>query len=349
MSKTNNDFDRNGDNQNGKKLSIGVIIATVFFILLFIGLIIFFTNFILKNVISGPENEKDSETENNTETVSELNTDAETLETEQISSRVSYTTKEIPADNVYKGYQILVNADHSFNFDGTSSFITLYGNKSNNYQISSSNLKASSVAIEHLNDMLDDFYNKTGKSDVLVKAAYRSYDEQKEIYDSCFERYGEDAVTYVAKPGCSDHNTGLSFDLSVYSSDGIIYSLDYDDKYSYITDNCKKYGFILRFPSNKASITGISTDLFHFRYVGVPHSYYISEQGLCLEEYIELVKQYTFNGEHLHILADGSEYEVYYCPLDKEKDIQTLPVPEGIDYSISGNNSDGFIVSFKIR
>ena len=67
----------------------------------------------------------------------------------------------------------------------------------------------------------------------------------------------------------------------------------------------------------------------------------MAEQNLCLEEYIELLRNYSCDGPHLQISANGKDYEVYFCSG------MTAYVPVSGNYSISGNNVDGFIVTIE--
>ena len=70
---------------------------------------------------------------------------------------------------------------------------------------------------------------------------------------------------------------------------------------------------------------------------------YVTQNGLIFEEYIEQLKQYTFEGTHLPIDAEGKSYEVYFVPASGDK--TTVYVPNDKPYTLSGNNVDGFIVT----
>ena len=62
-----------------------------------------------------------------------------------------------------------------------------------------------------------------------------------------------------------------------------------DGDYAWLTENAWRYGFILRYPPEKADVTGIGYESWHFRYVGIPHAWYMQENNLCLEEYLDLL------------------------------------------------------------
>ena len=145
---------------------------------------------------------------------------------------------------------------------------------------SEKNMKASKVAIEAFYDMA-----KAAEKEELglvINSAYRSYEDQVEICDTYKNLYGEDYVTkYVAQPGFSEHQTGLSFDIGSTSTNVFAQSKEY----SWMLENAHKYGFILRFPKKYESITGFRSEPWHYRYVGKKIATYIYENDISFEEY----------------------------------------------------------------
>lgn len=122
---------------------------------------------------------------------------------------------------------------------------------------------------------------------LAVNSAYRSYEEQKKIYDEYFVIY--DPITasrLVAVPGCSEHQLGLSVDLTSKSViDGQVGVFGDTAEYKWVRKNAHKYGFILRYPANKTAITGIANEPWHFRYVGIELAEKLYKENLTLEEY----------------------------------------------------------------
>ncbi|MBR6050251.1 MAG: D-alanyl-D-alanine carboxypeptidase family protein [Clostridia bacterium] len=141
----------------------------------------------------------------------------------------------------------------------------------------------------------------------------------------------------------SDENiSGYSFDIRVYiTSTGKNRILNKDEQ-AWLADNCAKYGFVLRYEEGKEDTTGVIADLYHFRYVGIPHSTYMKANGLCLEEYVSLIKNYTYKSP-LTITSGAKTYDVYYVKLAGPA--TTAYVPTGAVYTVSGNNVDGFIIT----
>ena len=103
------------------------------------------------------------------------------------------------------------------------------------------------------------------------------------------------------------------------------------------------YGFIERYAKDKESITGISHEPWHFRYVGYPHSKIMQENGFSLEEYTQFIKAYLEDKKYLFEQAHRAEIEIYYVPAKDDKTL--IKIPENCVYQISGNNIDGFVVT----
>lgn len=124
--------------------------------------------------------------------------------------------------------------------------------------------------------------------ELKMTTAYRSYGYQTILFQSYVDREGEEkANTYSAKPGQSEHQTGLSVDVSSPSVDFQLsneYGKTTEGKW--IAANAYRFGFILRFPEGKEDITGYQYEPWHLRYVGLFAAKEIYEQKLTLEEYL---------------------------------------------------------------
>ena len=126
---------------------------------------------------------------------------------------------------------------------------------------------------------------------VYLSSGYRSYDLQKYLFEKKCEEYDEEtAATIVARPGTSEHQTGLAADITEEYYEYKSAILEDTAMYQWMEAHCQDYGFIVRFPDGKEDITGIIYEPWHFRYVGVEAATYIMEHNLTLEEFVALYK-----------------------------------------------------------
>ncbi len=262
----------------------------------------------------------------------------------------TYELKSCDITDLHNGYQILVNYQNAFVFD-TSEFKLkpFYGNKNSSYKVSSVNVSFDVTALEATNELMAAFEAATGSHDLLINSSHRTFEEQEAIYAKRVDQYSEEyASMFVAVPGFSEHHTGLAVDLTVYTDKQEAMTLDDCPDYSaWLNENAHKYGFILRFPEDKIDITKIGYESWHFRYVGEPHAFYMKQNNLCLEEYIEALREFPYDGTHLKITDDeGQAWEIYFVKAVGET--TDVPVPKYESYTISGNNVDGFIVTVRM-
>lgn len=128
---------------------------------------------------------------------------------------------------------------------------------------------------------LKDGYN------IRIVSSYRSYNYQVNLYNKYVETDGKEvADTYSARPGFSEHQTGLCVDI-----DDKVISYDNFSKsrsYLWMKKNSYKYGFIERYPKGKEDITGYSYEAWHYRYVGLEIAKYIYENNITFDEYFFL-------------------------------------------------------------
>lgn len=124
--------------------------------------------------------------------------------------------------------------------------------------------------------------------EIKMTTAYRSYDFQKILFDNYVAKEGEEkANTFSARPGQSEHQTGLAVDVSSPVVDWQL-SNDYGntEEGKWIAANAHQFGFILRFPKGKEEITGYQYEPWHLRYVGLTAAKEIYENNLTLEEFL---------------------------------------------------------------
>lgn len=125
---------------------------------------------------------------------------------------------------------------------------------------------------------------------IYIASGYRSYNYQVNVYNRYVKSDGAAvADTYSSRPGNSEHQTGLCFDLNTIED-----SFQYTNEGKWVNDNCYKYGFCIRFPKGKDSATGYQYESWHLRYVGVDLATKLYNNGnwLSLEEYFGITSQY---------------------------------------------------------
>lgn len=118
---------------------------------------------------------------------------------------------------------------------------------------------------------------------VIIKnaSAFRSYEYQVNLYEKYVEKDGKKAAdTYSARPGFSEHQTGLALDINQIDS-----GFEATDAFKWLAKNAYKYGFIIRFPKDKEDITGYSYESWHWRYVGKKAAKIIKDEDITFEEY----------------------------------------------------------------
>ncbi len=123
---------------------------------------------------------------------------------------------------------------------------------------------------------------------LFVRSGFRSYNTQKNLYNNYVRRDGVAAADrYSARPGHSEHQTGLAFDINKANS-----SFEGTPEANWLAENCYKYGFIIRYPQGKEHITGYIYEPWHVRYLGVETATAVYNSGLCLEEYLGITSVY---------------------------------------------------------
>lgn len=270
---------------------------------------------------------------------------------------LAYKSVEIPQHQMYWGDLILVNAQHEYFFpqEAESEIVEIKNAKNEYYGLSSYSTGLSRHVVNAFNTLCTDYYNYSGFKWMQVNSAYRSKQEQTDLYAEYTEAYGADyAKSYVANPGYSEHHTGLAMDLNV-NVDGSIFYVESYEGCEWFRENADNYGFILRYPHDKVYMTGISYESWHYRYVGTPHSQIMSDMNFCLEEYINYLKNFTYDTKCLgydvstgvYDIPDAEKYNggvmIYYAPCEGET--TKIKVPKNSEYSVSGNNVDGFVVT----
>jgi len=145
------------------------------------------------------------------------------------------------------------------------------------------------ITYKQIKRLLKDM-NKMFDTEMVIDSGYRPYFYQENLLKDLIKEKGKEAYKSLAKPGYSEHQTGLAVDIGFYK-DGVYDSRfevnNYKDEFKWINDNAYKYGFIVRYPKNKEDITGYIYEPWHLRYIG-KKAEFLNKHELTLEEYYEM-------------------------------------------------------------
>lgn len=129
-----------------------------------------------------------------------------------------------------------------------------------------------------------------------ISSAYRTLERQTALYQQKVAEliaagYAQPdaeavAATLVSPSGTSEHNLGLGIDIIAATTTVMNETFEQTPEFAWLIENCTDYGFILRYPKDKEDITKVAYEPWHFRYVGYIDAKRITEQGVCLEEYL---------------------------------------------------------------
>ena len=190
-------------------------------------------------------------------------------------------------------YEFYTNTNPSKVEDGKLILVNKYNYISENYDADLEKLgdgygkgSLNKEAAGYFRQMVD----AAKKDGITLKSvsAYRSYSSQKDIYNNYVKRDGQTkADTYSARPGHSEHNTGLAVDINTASTSK---HFENSKEYEWLINNSYKYGFILRYPEDKMFITGYKFEPWHYRYFGIETATKLHEMNVTYEEYLVMTR-----------------------------------------------------------
>ncbi len=165
--------------------------------------------------------------------------------------------------------------------------------------ICSGRLEASSKLYDGLVQMLEDA--KLQGYSYWIASAYRSAERQQQLVDEDVYAFMTQGMSYdnaleevyreTMPAGCSEHQTGLALDILCSGNSVMDASQKNEPANKWLRENCYKYGFILRYPEDKSSITGVNFEPWHFRYVGKEAAKFITKNNITLEEFYIVLEQ----------------------------------------------------------
>ena len=258
---------------------------------------------------------------------------------------ISGKTLCISPEEIYSGELILVNEQHAYQAEQTE-MVSVYSVKNGCYWVKDKNVCIAEELSEPLNCLMEDFYHQTGLDDIMVISGWRDPEKQAGLYQDDLAETGKTDSTLVAKPGYSEHHTGYAVDLGLTQIiPGVGRDYDGEGEYSWITEHCAEYGFVIRYPSDKTEITGIDYEPWHLRYVGIPHAEIMNAENLCLEEYVEFLRNYSWESPY----QTGDWLIFWQKPELSVSGELEIVVPADKPFTFSGDNIDGIICTVSLK
>ncbi len=258
------------------------------------------------------------------------------------AGNAGYETISRSSDEIHRGDLILANSEHPVEFDteaideGTSkdvSFVTIKSildthNSPKPYTAADWEVGLDRTAALAMDAWFTAFYNKTGNQDIRMIGGYRPDSEDH------------------------DYHTGRTLVMGIYPDTGSSNFYKPEGDYKWLADHAAEYGFIQRYPEDKdgwfdENITTRRSATY--RYVGVAAATYITDHNMCLEEFLEEIKDYSIDSM-MQVTSGDAEYGIYYIPASNSGGETSFSVPSGdMTYTVSGNNTDGFIITVALN
>lgn len=227
-------------------------------------------------------------------------------------------TKEVPDDKSKNSIEALYqienqNRETNANLGNTSDWELILVNQDNkipeDYKTNLKEIENNYEVDERIVKSLENMLNAARKEGLkpIICSAYRTRKYQTDLYNKKVKEYKrkgynqkmaeEKASTWVAIPSTGEHETGLSVDIVSQDYQILDEKQEKTKEQKWLIENCYKYGFILRYPTEKREITKINYEPWHYRYVGIENAKFIKEKDMCLEEYIEYLKTMEKNSK----------------------------------------------------
>ena len=258
--------------------------------------------------------------------------------TNETADAKNYPKVSIETSKVHSGHLILVNKAFPCQIDdeavknGTSSeiqFVTIKSildtkNGAKPYTASDWEVGLDRVAALAMDSWFETFSQTTGIHDLRMIGGYKP-----ESIDPDFQ-------------------TGRTLTIGIFPETGSSYAYRPEGEYAWLSEHASEYGFVLRYPEGKDDyfdddITERRTATF--RYVGIAPAAYMTSRNICLEEFLQEIRQYSIS--NMLVVKTGSDsFGMYYVPADLHSETTSFAIPSNqSSYEISGNNADGFIVT----
>ncbi len=213
--------------------------------------------------------------------------------TEQIKKDIESSLKKNTKDAIINGYLSLLNKDYILKDELELELVSVGGGH-----------QLEERAAQTIRQMIADA-KKEGMH-INITSSYRTYMKQVDLFKNKIARLEAEGYSHkeavmeagkvVAIPGTSEHQLGLTVDFMTGSYRKLDEGIRDTKEYHWVEEHAWEYGYIIRYPSGKSGITGIISEPWHLRYVGIPAAKLITEQGICLEEFLGVAYDGQKNG-----------------------------------------------------
>lgn len=234
----------------------------------------------------------------------------------------------VPQESRDTGNGKLLLLDSTRAFEGTAAGLVTFEEKDPSYRVRYMELQARSEVVDAMNRMASAYESCTGATNLMVYSTTAACEAAGSLYPDQLP----------------DSATGYCVDLCLRNEDETLSPIE--EGSPWLTYNAHLYGFIRPYTRAEEELTGIASAPYHLRYVGKVHACIMHEEDLTLNGYLDMLHEHTISNPY-HWTDGSRDWSIYYVP-DSLGGTE-VPVPLNANYEISGNNTDGFIVTAEGR
>ncbi|MBP3760485.1 MAG: D-alanyl-D-alanine carboxypeptidase family protein [Ruminococcus sp.] len=246
-------------------------------------------------------------------------------------SSLGFSETFLPFSKLSQGPLVLIDKNHRTVSVRKEDTVNLIDYTNSFYTINNYSMRMRQDAASALGEMMFGYSSYSGENNLVVYDT-ASFLAQNPSSCPCPEYFPE-------------NNLGTCVDIAVKQGDDIV-AFSNAGAERWLFDNCISYGYILRYPDGKEDKTGHKPCPWHFRYVGKVHSKIMYDKNLCLEEYLDYMRNYSEENP-LFYNVGGSDYAVYSRKCLGENTPVNVPIDGNCD--ISGDNYEKFIITIKLN
>lgn len=232
----------------------------------------------------------------------------------------------VPQDETGLHSGILVQIDENHPYTGSTGELTSFQDKNESYRMKRMDLPTRQEVLEAMNSMASAYVSDNGAVNLMVYSTTAPYGVEGSLYPTALP----------------DRSSGWCIDLCLLNEDETISK--FTEPNAWLNSYSWRYGFVFSYPESDAAATGVAGAPYHLRYVGPVHAGLMHQENLTLTQYYDYLKNHPLDAPLYYTMGDVI-YTVYYVPA--VSGTTEVPVPLNKSYELSGNNTDGFIVTVK--